>query len=179
MEGPSGCRATVPCGHRHQCVTAFNITLARDHTITKAMAKGLLHLENRTVEYQFDDADFAARYAAIKEGGGDDLRSEIALLRLLIERAAPSVPALAGSGQGPSRGTGPPPAGRRTARPARPVHGRIGNLRGPCRTVVGLAELRPTCRYRIPPIHTAIATAGRDQPREPLRLTHDPQASGE
>ena len=37
-------------------------------------------LENRTVEYQFSDADFAA-LRGNQRGRGDNLRSEIALLR--------------------------------------------------------------------------------------------------
>jgi hypothetical protein len=155
-----------------------------DHTPTEVLAQGLFYLENRTVEYHFNDADFAARYAAIKEGGGDDLSSEIALLRLLIERAAPSAPALAGNLLSVLVKSQSAEMDRRQ---------REGELLGRhelfqigsaiCAALVeklsGFPNFDQIVDAAIPAIESAIATAGREQPREPLRLTHDPQASGE
>ena len=118
-------------------LAASAIELATDHTITEAPTPGLFHLENHTVEYQFNDADFAARYTAIKENGGDDLSPEIALLRLLIELRRAYVPGLGwesplGLGESAKRGVGSPPAGRRTARQRSTLQDRPGNLPRPC-----------------------------------------------
>ena len=159
----------------------FRPASAVDPTITEAPTPGLCYLENPTVEYQFNDADFAARYTAIKENGGDDLSPEIALLRLLIERAAPSCPALAGNLLSVLAKVQNVELDRRQ---------RDGELLGReqlfkvgqaiCRALVerlsSLPNFEQVVDLILPAITETIKTAGREQQREPLRLTHQETA---
>ena len=126
------------------------------------------------MEYQFKDTDFAARYTAIKEGGGDDLKSEIALLRVLIERAAPSSPALTGNLLSVLAKV------QTTELVRRQREGELVNRQqlflvgsAICQILVerlsGLPNYEQIVDGVIPAIESAIATAGR----EPLRITHE------
>lgn len=171
---PASCRIATG-------VTASATKLATDHTVTEAPTPGLFYLETQTVEYQFNDADFAARYTAIKENGGDDLSPEIALLRLLIERAAPSCPALAGNLLSVLAKVQNVELDRRQ---------RDGELLGRdqlfkigqaiCRALVerlsSLPNFEQVVDLILPAITETIKTAGREQQREPLRLTHQETA---
>ena len=130
------------------------------------------------MEYQFDDADFAARYAAIKEGGGDNLTSEIALLRLLIERAAPSSPALAGHLLSVLAKVQSAELDRRQREGElldRHALFTVGSAI--CAALVerlsGLPNYDQLVDTITPIITETIATAGRGQQREPLRLTQE------